>query len=157
MKKSLSHIDEKGNPGMVDVSGKNVTSRTAIAQATVILGQEIMTQLKTSGYQTRKGPVIHTAVIAGQMAVKKTSDLIPLCHPLPIEGCAIDVEAIEENLIITCTVKTLAKTGVEMEALTGVSVAALTIYDMVKALSHRIRIHNIHLISKTGGKSDFNG
>ncbi len=154
--KTLSHLTEEGTPQMVDVGAKQITQRLATAQATVTLGAEIMQHLEQGELQTRKGPVFQTAIIAATMAVKKTSDLIPLCHPLPIHGCEVTVTPCSETAVrIACTVKTEGKTGVEMEALTGASVAALTIYDMCKALSHHIEISSIQLIEKTGGKHDF--
>ncbi len=152
----LSHIKKDGLPGMVDVSNKSETDRRATAVGYVIVGNEVFKQLKAGGFETPKGSIIHTAIIAANMAVKKTADLIPLCHPLAIMG--IDVQVVperEDRFKVTCEVKTRGRTGVEMEALTGVSVAALTIYDMVKALSHDIVIDNIHLLEKKGGKSDY--
>jgi cyclic pyranopterin monophosphate synthase len=152
----FTHIDESGNPGMVDVSKKAITKRTAIAQAIVVPGEKIIDQLQGDEILTKKGPVFQTAIIAGTMGSKRTSDLIPLCHPLALEKCKIQI-LVNENkeIIITCTVSITSKTGVEMEALTGASVAALTIYDMCKAISHDIIIKEIRLLEKTGGKSDF--
>jgi cyclic pyranopterin monophosphate synthase len=151
----FSHIDSGGNPTMVDVSGKGVTVRVAMAEAVVRPGPEIMGQLTGSEIQTKKGPVFQTAILAGVMAAKKTSDLIPLCHPLPIDDCQVRIETSADLITIKGSVKTTGKTGVEMEALTAVTVAALTIYDMCKALSHNIRIEHIRLLEKTGGKQDF--
>lgn len=152
----FSHLDAAGNPGMVDVSGKVVSKRIAIAQSTVVLGEEIMRQLTGGEIQTKKGPVFQTAIIAGIMGAKKTGELIPLCHPLGLEDCKISIEVRnEQEVIITCTASIVSKTGVEMEALTGASIAALTIYDMCKALSHDITIKETKLIEKRGGKSDF--
>ena len=152
----LSHIDKDGKAAMVDVGNKKVTTRIAIAQSTVQLTAEIIEQLVGDEIQTKKGPVFQTATIAGIMAVKKTSDLIPLCHPLSISKCDVKIVLDETvNAIITCTVKLDGKTGVEMEALTGASIAALTIYDMCKAMSHDIIIKETKLIEKTGGKNDF--
>lgn len=154
---TLSHIDEQGMPSMVDVSEKQVTSRTAIAEGTIRFPKEVFAQLSSDGFLTKKGSVLQTAIIAGVMAAKKTSDLIPLCHPLALSTCKVEIVPASENgLKVTCTVKCEGKTGVEMEALTGVSGAALTIYDMCKALSHNIVISDIQLIQKTGGKSDIN-
>lgn len=154
--KVLTHLDEKGNPGMVDVSDKTITKRTAKAQAIVVVGSEILHQLNEGEIQTKKGPVFQTAIIAGTMGSKKTAELIPLCHPLGLENCKITIHVNDDNnIIITCTASITSKTGVEMEALTGVSVAALTIYDMCKAFSHHIIIKEIKLLEKTGGKSDF--
>jgi len=157
----LSHVDEKNNPTMVDVSQKEVTYRSATARSIVVLDENLWEQLglhqSTPDIYTKKGPVFQTAVIAGTMAAKKTSELIPFCHPLPIEKCTLNIQP-EENyqISVECTVAVSSKTGVEMEALTGASVAALTIYDMCKALSHAIVINSTQLIEKTGGKSDFN-
>jgi cyclic pyranopterin phosphate synthase len=154
---TFTHIDPvTGRPGMVDVGDKMVTKRIAIAQSIVVLPDSIMKEFSGGDIQTKKGPVFQTAVIAGTMAVKKTSDLIPLCHPLPIENCKIEIEVRgKSEVAISCTVSVTSKTGVEMEALTGASVAALTIYDMCKALSHDILIKETWLLEKTGGKSDF--
>ncbi len=140
---------------MVDVSEKNVTKRTAVARSIVLLDENIVSLLKDGELHSKKGPVFQTAIIAGTMAAKKTGDLIPLCHPIGLESCDIEIKLVELEAIITCTCSLGAKTGVEMEALTGASVAALTIYDMCKALSHDIVISNTRLISKTGGKKDF--
>ena len=154
---TLSHIDKQGNAAMVDVSDKKITKRMATAQSIVVLGEEIMQQLKDNDIKTKKGSVFQTAIIAGTMAAKKTSELIPLCHPLALENCKVNIEVnTEREVVIECTVSITSKTGVEMEALTGASVAALTIYDMCKAMSHAIVIKETKLISKTGGKSDFN-
>lgn len=141
---------------MVDVSAKAVTHRSATARATVYLPQEVLAQLTDGDFQTKKGSVFQAAVIAGIMASKKTGDLIPLCHPLGMDNCKIDIQFNECNeVVIDCTASISAKTGIEMEALVGASVAALTIYDMCKALSHDIIIREIKLIEKTGGKRDF--
>ena len=140
---------------MVDVSDKAVTARVAKAEATVFLGKEIMSQMTGDELITKKGPVFQTAIIAGVMAAKRTHDLIPFCHPLGLEDVQVSIEAKGERAIIRTLTKVTGKTGVEMEALTAASVAALTIYDMCKALSHDIVIENIHLTEKTGGKSDF--
>ena len=155
--KDLTHVDSDGRPGMVDIDKKEITKRIAQASGQVYLGSEILSLLINGEIQSKKGAVFQTAIIAGTMAVKKTSELIPFCHPLPINGCKIDITAIDsESVQITCAIKTEGKTGVEMEALSGVSVAALTIYDMCKAMSHDIIISDIQLIKKTGGKSDVN-
>jgi cyclic pyranopterin phosphate synthase len=155
--KSFTHIDPStGNAAMVDVSDKQITKRIATAQSIVVLGPEIMQQFSGSDIQTKKGPVFQTAIIAGTMAAKKTSDLIPLCHPLSLENCKLEIHVNDrQEVVINCTVSITSKTGVEMEALTGASVAALTIYDMCKAFSHNIVIKETRLIEKTGGKSDF--
>jgi cyclic pyranopterin phosphate synthase len=151
----FSHVDATGNPTMVDVSGKEVTNRIAVARGVVRLGKSIVAEISNNELVTKKGPVFQTAIIAGVSGAKRTSDLIPFCHPLMIENCKIDITHNEESAIITASVKVTAKTGVEMEALTAVTVAALTIYDMCKALSHDIVIEEIKLIEKQGGKKDF--
>lgn len=151
----FSHIDKNNNPKMVNVIDKNFSKRKATARASMYLGDEIVKLLNDSDIKTKKGPVFQTAIIAGIQAVKKTSDLIPMCHPLPLDGIDIDIEFTnEENINILCTVEMEGKTGVEMEALTGVSVAALTVYDMCKAISQKMVIQNIMVLEKTGGKSD---
>jgi cyclic pyranopterin monophosphate synthase len=152
---SLSHIDPNGNPAMVDVGAKSVSRRTASARSVVALGPDIMQHLTGADIQTRKGPVFQTAIIAGTMAAKRTDDLIPLCHSLGLDNCQITITAEGSDAIVDCTVSTEGKTGVEMEALVGASVAALTIYDMCKALSHDIVIRETKLMEKTGGKRDF--
>ncbi len=159
-KQELTHIDVHGNPTMVDVGDKGITTRVAHAQSKVILSEEILQVLSPQEnareIYTKKGPVFQTAIIAGTMAVKKTSELIPFCHPLAIENCKINIYFDKEKeVVINCTVGTTGKTGVEMEALTGATVAALTIYDMCKALSHDIIIKETRLIEKSGGKTDF--
>ena len=156
MSNSFTHIDKQGNPQMVDVSNKSITNRTATARSIVWLGPEIMAHFKDGEIITSKGPVFHTAIIAGTMGAKKTSDLIPFCHPIGLDDCVIKIDQKDEEVIILCTAKISSKTGVEMEALTGASIAALTIYDMCKALSHNIEIRETRLIEKRGGKSDFN-
>jgi cyclic pyranopterin phosphate synthase len=141
---------------MVDVGDKQVTRRTAIAQSIVILGDTIMDQLEGKEIQTKKGPVFQTAILAGIMAAKRTSELIPLCHPLALDKVGVDIDINDaREVVITCTARLSGKTGVEMEALTGASVAALTIYDMCKAFSHDIVIKETRLVEKTGGKSDY--
>ena len=154
---SFSHIDPAtGNAAMVDISNKPITKRVAIAQSIVVLGDEIMEHLSGNEINTKKGPVFQTAIIAGTMAAKKTADLIPLCHPLALENCKLTIEINNQReVVINCTAIITSKTGVEMEALTGASVAALTIYDMCKAMSHNIVIKETRLLEKTGGKSDF--
>lgn len=156
MAKDFSHLDASGNPSMVDVSPKIETFREATARSTVWLGAEIMSHFAEGEIMTKKGPVFQTAIIAGTMAAKKTHDLIPLCHPLQLEKIKILIEVLdEESIQIDCRVGLTGKTGVEMEALTGASVAALTIYDMCKAFSHDIRIVETQLMAKSGGKRDF--
>jgi len=140
---------------MVDVADKAVTKRTATAQTRVRFPREVAEALRSQGYSTAKGPVFQTAIIAGTMAAKRTHELIPFCHPLGIESCKIAIDMEEDEAVIRCTVAVHHKTGVEMEALTGASVAALTIYDMCKALSHEIAIVETRLMEKHGGKSDF--
>lgn len=155
-KEQFTHIDPAGNPKMVDVSEKKVTVRTAKAHATVHVGPDILSHLTGDEIITKKGPVFQTAIIAGVMGAKQTSSLIPFCHPLGLEDCQIHIAVREGKIAIDSSVTITAKTGVEMEALTAVTVAALTVYDMCKALSHDIVIENISLTSKTGGKKDFN-
>jgi len=155
MKKQFTHIDASGNPKMVDVSEKLVTKRVAKAQAVVILGKEILLQIKNNELITKKGPVFQTAIIAGVMAAKKTHELIPFCHPLALEDCQVRIEVRNKKVIINTEVRIEGKTGVEMEALTAASVAALTVYDMCKALSQEIVIEEIKLMAKQGGKKDF--
>lgn len=140
---------------MVDVSKKTETIRTARAQARIDPGEEIMQKIQDQHFSTSKGSVFHTAIIAGVMGAKKTAELIPFCHPLQITTCDIDIEIQHNKVLIICSVTCTGKTGVEMEALTGASIAALTFYDMCKALSHAIVIEEIKLLEKTGGKSDF--
>ena len=149
----LTHINENGEAIMVDVSGKAVTAREAKAEGTIYVGAEILRLLQDDALP--KGDVLAAARIAGIMACKKTSDIIPLCHPLPITKASVDLEILEEKTAIRaiCTVKTEGKTGVEMEALTGVSAALLTIYDMCKAVSKEMVIGDVHLVRKSGGKS----
>lgn len=157
MSDSLTHLDAQGRPRMVDVSGKAVTQRAATAEATVRFTEEAWPSLKAQGFTTKKGAVGDVARIAGTMAAKRTADLIPFCHTLPLDGCELSVEPAEDEPLIriTCTVKVTARTGVEMEALTGASVAALTVYDMTKSLGHGTVIEQVCLLEKTGGKQDY--
>ena len=158
MENGLTHFDKEGNAVMVDVSGKNVTYRTALATGYIAVGPEIMACV-TEG-NVKKGDVLGVARVAGIMGVKKTSELIPMCHPLPIQKCAIDYELDQKKnrIHVLCTVKTEGKTGVEMEALVAAQVAAMTIYDMCKAVQRDIRITDCRLTHKSGGKSgEFNG
>lgn len=156
MEKKFSHINDRNQPNMVNVGDKAITKRKALAKGEIYLGREIMEHFENDEINTKKGPVFQTAIIAGIQAVKKTSDLIPMCHPLLINGVDIKIEAIdEESVEVLCAVEIDGKTGVEMEALTGVSVACLTIYDMCKALSQQMIIKEIKLVEKTGGKSDY--
>ena len=153
METKFTHFDEQGNAVMVDVSGKEPTFRTAVATGYISVGAEIMAAV--TGGNVKKGDVLGVARVAGIMGVKQTSSLIPMCHPLPIQKCAVDFELDQENSRIHayCTVKTEGKTGVEMEALTGVQTALLTIYDMCKAIDKHMVMSEIHLVEKTGGKS----
>jgi cyclic pyranopterin phosphate synthase len=137
---------------MVDVTDKAITRRSATAEARLKLPSAVARALAATGHRTRKGPVFDTAIIAGVQAVKRTHELIPFCHPLPIEHCDIDIDARGMRIVLRCTVATTHKTGVEMEALTGVTAAALTIYDMCKALSHDIVIESVRLLEKSGGR-----
>lgn len=151
----LTHLDPQGRPAMVDVSGKPITAREAEAECRVRFPAEVARQLRASGLKSKKGGIVDTAIVAGTLAVKRTFELIPFCHPLPIDGVRIAIDWHgERELRITCAVKTTHRTGVEMEALTGVTVAALTVYDMAKALSHAIVIGPARLVSKRGGKRD---
>jgi cyclic pyranopterin monophosphate synthase len=153
----FTHLDAAGNPSMVDVGEKAITHRIAIARSVVQVSDDILSLLAGSEIQTKKGPVFQTAIVAGVMAAKKTGELIPLCHPIGIDNCQITVKITENKEIeIICTASVHGKTGIEMEALTGASVAALTIYDMCKALSHDIIIKETRLLSKSGGKTDYN-
>lgn len=152
----FSHIGDKNQPKMVNVGDKTVTKRKAAAKALMFLGEEIISHFTNDEIVTKKGPVFQTAIIAGIQAVKKTSDIIPMCHPLMINSIDIDIEVLDkEHIEILCTVEIDGKTGVEMEALTGVSVAGLTIYDMCKALSQKMVIKEVKLLEKKGGKSDY--
>lgn len=155
MKNKFSHIDAVGNPQMVDVSKKKVTARMARARALVWLGSKIISKMKGDELITKKGPVFQTAIIAGVIGAKKTADLIPFCHPIGLEDCQIQIKVEKESAIIQSTVTVTGKTGVEMEALIACSVAALTVYDMCKALSHEIEIKEIKLMEKRGGKKDY--
>lgn len=151
----FTHINKKGLPGMVNVGDKNITKRRAEARTEMFLGKEIIAQFEGKDIETKKGPVFQTAIIAGTMAVKQTSNLIPLCHPLQISGVDIAINILdEENIEILCAVEISGKTGVEMEALTGTSLTALTIYDMCKAFGQHMIIKDTRLVEKTGGKSD---
>ena len=155
-KKTLTHIDAAGLPAMVDVSGKAVGARAATAQCRVRFPRDVATQLRAASMRSAKGGIVETAIIAGTMAVKRTHELIPFCHPLPIDSCRFAIEWDgDTTLNIDCTVKTTHRTGVEMEALTGATIAALTVYDMCKALSHGIVIGPAKLRGKRGGKRDF--
>jgi cyclic pyranopterin phosphate synthase len=151
----LTHLGPDGHPAMVDVSAKDVTARVARAECLVIFPDEVAAQLRREGLRTAKGGIVDTAIVAGTMAVKRTHDLIPFCHPLPIDGCRFHIDWNgERTLRIDCEVKATHRTGVEMEALTGATVAALTVYDMCKALSHEIVLGPAQLLAKRGGKRD---
>jgi len=152
---ALTHLDADGRPAMVDVSSKTATARSARAECAVSFPPEVADALRANGLTSSKGGIVETAIIAGTLAVKRTHELIPFCHPLPIEGIrfAIDWQA-HATLGITCSVRTTYRTGVEMEALTGATVAALTVYDMCKALSHAITLGPARLLGKRGGKRD---
>ncbi|HNP37035.1 MAG TPA: cyclic pyranopterin monophosphate synthase MoaC [Woeseiaceae bacterium] len=151
----LSHVDEHNRPTMVDVSAKTASAREAVARTIVRLPQSVLDAIDGDEIVSKKGPVFATAIIAGVMAAKKTHELIPFCHPLGLEKCAISIAIEARDAVILCCCKVHHKTGVEMEALTGATVAALTIYDMCKALSHDIVIAETRLVSKSGGKQDF--
>jgi len=151
----FTHITDKNQPKMVNVGDKKITHRIALAKAEMFLGNEIISRFKNQELTTKKGPVLQTAIIAGIQAVKKTSDLIPMCHPLMINGVDIDITILNnEDIEILCSVEIEGKTGVEMEALTGASVAALTVYDMCKSISQDMIIKEVKLLRKSGGKSD---
>jgi len=155
MDNRFSHLTPTGNATMVDVSDKPETRRIAVAQSVVQLPAEVIDMLENEEIHTKKGPVFQTAIIAGIMASKKTSELIPLCHPLGLDQCRVEIRIDDQKLvIIECTAVITGKTGVEMEALTGATVAALTIYDMCKGFSHNIVISETKLIEKSGGERD---
>jgi cyclic pyranopterin phosphate synthase len=153
---SWTHLDAENNPAMVDISAKPVTIRTAVACAEMLLPPEVLAQLHDGDIRSPKGPVFQTAVIAGTMAAKQTSALIPFCHPVPLDAVRITVAPPEDGILrIEAEVKTVHKTGVEMEALTAASVAALTVYDMCKAFSPAMEIRRVRLLGKRGGKMDY--
>jgi cyclic pyranopterin phosphate synthase len=152
---TFSHLDSEQRPTMVDVSEKSPTKRTAVAEARVRFPPAVAAALRESGLRSPKGPVFDTAIVAGVMGAKRTHELIPFCHPLGLESCRIAIDMEGDAAVIRCTVSVHHKTGVEMEALTGASIAALTIYDMCKALSHDIVISDTRLIAKDGGKSSY--
>ena len=158
----FSHLDDRNRPRMVDVGAKAVTHRTAHAVATVVLPPALAALLRDGDIATKKGPIFATAIVAGTMGAKRTSDLIPLCHPLPLDDCQIEIDSsnagvpgVAAEVVIHCRVQTHARTGVEMEALTGASVAALTLYDMGKSVAAGIVIKELRLLEKTGGKTDY--
>jgi cyclic pyranopterin phosphate synthase len=151
----FTHINKEGVATMVDISGKKISQRKAVARSIVVLPDEVAEKLIDNDIKTKKGSVFQTAIIAGIMAAKKTGELIPLCHSLGLDNCEIEIQIHKQELVIECTATIMAKTGVEMEALMGATIAALTVYDMCKALSHDIVIKEIKLMEKTGGKNDF--
>ena len=152
----LSHIDKQNQPTMVDVSGKSATDRTAHARSIVEFPADVARRFSGGDIATAKGPVFSTAIVAGVMAAKRTHALIPFCHPLGLTNCKVTIELDDQQrAVVDCICRVHHRTGVEMEALTGASVAALTIYDMCKALSHEIVIRETQLMSKTGGKEDY--
>jgi len=154
MTHEFTHVDAQRQPAMVDVGGKAVTHRTAVAHALVRFPAPVAEALREAGFETSKGPVFHTAIIAGVMAAKRTHELIPFCHPLGIENCRIEIDMNERaEAEVRCTVSVHHKTGVEMEALTGAAVAALTIYDMCKSVDRSMVISDVTLWEKTGGRS----
>ena len=155
MKKDFSHLNEENNPHMVSVGGKPRSDRMARAQAIVEVNDEVLSHFTDGELTTKKGPVFQTAIIAGIQGAKKTADLIPLCHPIGMDHCHITIQVVDKHIVIECTARVHAKTGIEMEALTGASVAALTIYDMCKSFGHQIVIKEVKLLEKRGGKKDF--
>ena len=150
-----THLNKKNNPTMVDISKKNNTKRLAVAQGAIQFSKN--TFKKIESLKTKKGEIINTSIIAGISGAKKTSEIIPLCHNIIIENIDIDISTKKKDslLIVTCYVQSFGKTRVEMEALTGVAIACLTIYDMCKSIDKKIIIKNIQLLEKKGGKSDF--
>lgn len=152
----LSHINADGQAEMVNVGQKHATLRTARARAVVSLPDEVFSALAGEGrLSSPKGDVFQVAILAGIMAAKKTGDLIPLCHPLGLDHCHVDIQLVGNEVLIDCSASLTSRTGVEMEAMVGASIAALTIYDMCKAVSHDIVVKEIRLMEKTGGKRDF--
>ena len=154
---TLTHIDEQGRPAMVDVGDKQVTARVAAARAILDLPTVVAEQLVEGEIASPKGPVFSTAILAGIQAAKKTPDLIPLCHVVPLDDVSVEITPSEDGreLVVDCRAKATHKTGVEMEALTGATMAALTIYDMTKALSRDVVVREVRLMEKSGGKDDF--
>ena len=151
----LTHLNQQDLATMVDVSEKKITQRKAVARSIVELPAEVYEKLIDGDIQTKKGSVFQTAIIAGIMAAKKTGELIPLCHPLGLDNCSIDIRISNNNLVIDCTAGITSKTGVEMEALVGATIAALTVYDMCKSLSHDIIIKETKLMEKSGGLHEY--
>src|SRR3984893_2686297 len=155
-RRRLTHLDARNRPAMVDVGAKRVTQRIALAEARIRLPRTVALALRASGHRTSKGPVFDTAIVAGVMAAKRTHELIPFCHPLALEDCQIEIAPVgRAQIAVRCRVSVHHRTGVEMEALTGAAVAALTIYDMCKALSHDIEIAAVRLLEKSGGRRHF--
>ena len=155
MPMTFTHLDADRHPTMVDVGDKTPTKRTAVAEARVRFPPAVAAALRASGLRSAKGPVFDTAIVAGVMGAKRTHELIPFCHPLGLENCRIAIDLDGDTAVIRCTVSVHHKTGVEMEALTGAGIAALTVYDMCKALSHDIVIGDLRLVAKEGGKSSY--
>jgi cyclic pyranopterin phosphate synthase len=155
MAAGLTHLTARNQPTMVDVGDKDVTRRVASAEARIRLPRAVLLALRKTGHRTKKGPIFDTAIIAGVMAAKRTSELIPFCHPLVLDNCKLEVGAAPGGIRIVCTVSVQGRTGEEMEALTGATVAALTVYDMCKALSHDLEITGVRLLAKTGGKYNY--
>ena len=153
--RKLTHLDERNRPTMVDVGAKAVTHRSAVAEARLRMPRAVGNALRRAGQRTKKGPVFDTAVVAGVMGAKRTHELIPFCHPLGLENCQVEVRAVSGGLQVLCSVAVHHRTGVEMEALSGACIAALTVYDMCKALSHDIEITSVRLLEKRGGKRTF--
>ncbi len=151
MTDELTHLDREGRAWMVDVGGKAVTERRAVARAEIVCGPRVAEAVRRG--DAPKGDVLGTARLAGIMAAKRTSELIPLCHPLPLDAVEVEAEVGEDRVVLTATARTTARTGVEMEAMTAASVAALTVYDMVKGLEKGVEIASVVLLEKTGGKS----
>jgi cyclic pyranopterin monophosphate synthase len=149
---TFTHLDADQRPAMVDVSDKVPTHRTATAEARVHFPAAVAAELRERGLRSPKGPIFDTAIVAGVMGAKRTHELIPFCHPLGLENCQVAIDLVGDSAVIRCTVSVHHKTGVEMEALTGASIAALTVYDMCKALSHGIVIGEVRLLAKDGGK-----
>jgi cyclic pyranopterin phosphate synthase len=152
-RRALTHLNARRQPAMVDVGAKQVTHRVAVAEARVRLPRSVARALRASGHRTKKGPVFDTAIVAGVQAAKRTHELIPFCHPLGLENCQLHIEHQAQEIIVRCEVSVHHRTGVEMEALTGAAVAALTIYDMCKSVDRGMRIEALRLTHKAGGKS----
>jgi len=155
-RRGLTHLNSRQQPTMVNVAAKEVTHRVAVAEARVRLPRAVARALRAAGHRTSKGPVFDTAIVAGVQAAKRAHELIPFCHPLALENCQLHIEHRRaQEIVVRCEVSVHHRTGVEMEALTGATVAALTIYDMCKALSHDIEIGSVRLLAKSGGRRRF--